>query len=46
MPGVGDLIGREAELSQLSRVLTDDTARAAVVTGEPGVGKTALIDQV
>jgi DNA-binding CsgD family transcriptional regulator/nucleoside-triphosphatase THEP1 len=41
-----DLIGRQAEFSQLSRVLTEDAERAAVVSGEPGVGKTALIDQV
>ena len=41
-----DLIGRQAELSQLSRVLTEGAERAVVVSGEPGVGKTALIDQV
>ena len=46
MPGGSDLIGRQAELSQLSRVLTEDAVRAVVVSGEPGVGKTALIDQV
>ena len=46
MPGASDLIGRQAELSQLSRVLTEDAERAVVVSGEPGVGKTALIDQV
>ena len=46
MPGGSDLIGRQAELSQLSRVLTEDAGRAVVVSGEPGVGKTALIDQV
>jgi len=41
-----ELIGRQAELSELSRVLTEDGKRAVVVSGEPGVGKTALIDQV
>jgi DNA-binding CsgD family transcriptional regulator len=41
-----DLIGRQAELSQLSRALTEDGKRAVVVSGEPGVGKTVLIDQV
>jgi DNA-binding CsgD family transcriptional regulator len=46
MPRVSDLIGRQAEFSQLSRVLTEDAERAVVVSGEPGVGKTALIDQV
>ena len=46
MPGGNDLIGRQAELSQLSRMLTEDAERAVVVSGEPGVGKTALIDQV
>jgi len=46
MPGGSDLIGRQAEFSQLSRVLTEDAGRAVVVSGEPGVGKTALIDQM
>ena len=46
MPRGCDLIGRKAEFSQLSRVLTEDAERAVVVSGEPGVGKTALIDQV
>jgi DNA-binding CsgD family transcriptional regulator len=46
MPGVSDLIGRQAEFSQLSRVLTEDAERAVVVSGEPGVGKSELIDQV
>ena len=46
MPRGSDLIGRQAELSQLSRVLTEGAERAVVVSGEPGVGKTALIDQM
>ena len=40
------MIGRQAEFSQLSRMLTEDAERAVVVSGEPGVGKTALIDQM
>ena len=40
------MIGRQAEFSQLSRVLTEDAERAVVVSGEPGVGKSELIDQV
>lgn len=46
MPVVSSLIGREAELSELNRVLTQDAERAVVVSGEPGVGKTALIEHV
>ena len=43
MPRGSELIGRQAELAQLSRVLTEDGKRAVVVSGEPGIGKTALI---
>jgi DNA-binding CsgD family transcriptional regulator/nucleoside-triphosphatase THEP1 len=46
MPTRRDLVGREAELAQLSRVLTPDAERAVVISGEPGVGKTALIEQM
>jgi DNA-binding CsgD family transcriptional regulator len=46
MPALRDLVGRNAELAQLSRVLTDGTECAVVVFGEPGVGKTALIEQL
>ncbi len=42
----GDLVGRRTELSQLIRALTEDTARAVVVCGDPGVGKTSLIDHL
>ena len=38
-------VGRQAELAQLSRVLTEKAERAAVVCGEPEAGKTALIEQ-
>ena len=46
MPARRDLVGRTAESAQLSRVLTEDTEPAVVVSGEPGVGKTALIEQL
>ena len=46
MPTSGDLVGRRTELSQLIRALTEDTARAVVVCGDPGVGKTSLIDHL
>ena len=40
------LIGRGAEEEFLRRLLTEDSARAAVVSGEPGVGKTVLIKRM
>ena len=40
------LVGRQSELAKLARLLSDDCERAVVVSGEPGVGKTALIEQV
>ena len=46
MPARRDLVGRTAELAQLSRLVTEDTEPAVVVSGEPGVGKTALIEQL
>ena len=46
MPPVTGLVGRQAELSHLIRVLTEGTQRAVVVSGEPGVGKTALIEHM
>jgi DNA-binding CsgD family transcriptional regulator len=46
MPTERDLVGRQVELAQLSRVLTENAKRAVVVCGEPGVGKTALIEQL
>ena len=42
----GGLIGRQAEAARLSRVLTEDTERAVVVSGEPGIGKTSLLEHV
>jgi DNA-binding CsgD family transcriptional regulator len=40
------LVGRRIESNRLSQLLTGGTERAAIVAGEPGVGKTALIEQV
>ena len=40
------LVGRQTESAQLSRLLTQATERAVVVSGEAGVGKTALIGQL
>jgi hypothetical protein len=39
-------VGRQAELSQLIQVLAEDADRAVVVSGEPGVGKTVLIEHL
>ncbi|MGV1006149.1 MAG: ATP-binding protein [Candidatus Nanopelagicales bacterium] len=46
MRAAGGLVGREAESAQLNRIVTQDTERAVVVSGEAGVGKTALIGQL
>jgi DNA-binding CsgD family transcriptional regulator len=46
MPTPRDLVGRQAEFSQLTQMLAEDTECAVVVSGEPGVGKTALIEQL
>jgi DNA-binding CsgD family transcriptional regulator len=46
MPGAENLLGRQPESLRLGRMLAEDTECAAVVSGEPGVGKTALIDQM
>jgi len=46
MTAVVNLVGRQAELSQLIRVLTEDTERAVLLGGEPGIGKTTLADQM
>jgi DNA-binding CsgD family transcriptional regulator/nucleoside-triphosphatase THEP1 len=46
VPTSGDLVGRRTELSRLIRALAEDTARAVVVCGDPGVGKTSLIDHL
>ena len=46
MPTDPCLIGRGRELSQLRQALTEESAPAAVLSGAPGIGKTALIDQL
>ena len=46
MRAVECLVGRQAEISQLRRVLAEDAAPAVVVSGEPGVGKTALVEHL
>jgi predicted ATPase len=38
-----DLVGRQTESAQLSQLLTEDSERAVVITGEAGLGKTSLI---
>ena len=40
------LVGRQAEFAQLSQILGDNAVRAVTVSGEAGVGKTALMAQV
>lgn len=45
MPRASGLVGRHAELSQLRRILAENTEPAVVVSGEPGVGKTALVEE-
>ena len=46
MGAAASLVGRQTESAQLNRLLTEDTERAVVVTGEAGLGKTALIEQL
>ena len=46
MPAQRDLVGRQAELTELSQVLAEDTVRSVVLSGEPGVGKTVLIEHL
>ena len=46
MPAPVDLVGRRTELTQLIQGLTENTAPAVVVCGDPGVGKTSLLDHL
>lgn len=41
---LGPLIGRESELERIIRILSRRTRRNAVLIGEPGVGKTAIVE--
>jgi len=46
MPAADDLLGRLPESLRLGRMLAEDTECAVVVSGEPGIGTSALIDQM
>ena len=39
------ILGRDTETRTLLRILTKDTKRNAVLVGEPGVGKTAIVEK-
>jgi ATP-dependent Clp protease ATP-binding subunit ClpC len=41
---LGPLIGRERELERIIRILSRRTRKNAVLIGEPGVGKTAIVE--
>jgi ATP-dependent Clp protease ATP-binding subunit ClpC len=41
---LGPLIGRERELERIIRILSRRTKKNAVLIGEPGVGKTAIVE--
>ncbi|MEO5901387.1 MAG: AAA family ATPase [Ilumatobacteraceae bacterium] len=40
----GTLVGRSAELDRIAALLADPTGGSLVLRGDPGVGKTALLD--
>ena len=42
--GYDPVIGREMEIKRLSRVLVRRTKNNPVLTGEPGIGKTAIVE--
>ena len=46
VPEIAHLLGRADEAEYLVRSLSQDTCRAVVVSGEPGIGKTALIEDL
>jgi DNA-binding CsgD family transcriptional regulator len=41
--GLGDLIGRDDELSVIGEMLRDTGGRGLLLVGEPGIGKSALL---
>ncbi len=41
---IDPIIGREAEIRRIGEILSRRTKRNAIIVGEPGVGKTALVD--
>ncbi|MFF0739669.1 ATP-binding protein [Streptomyces sp. NPDC004111] len=45
-PGDGTMVGRERELAALSAFVTAAGGRALVLSGDAGVGKSALLDHV
>jgi len=40
------MVGRDAELGQLTRLASSDRSEVAVVAGEPGIGKTRLVEEL
>ncbi|WP_214106431.1 BTAD domain-containing putative transcriptional regulator [Acrocarpospora catenulata] len=44
--GPGGVIGRDAETAQLRRAVERPGHRVALVAGEPGIGKTSLVEEV
>ena len=46
MDAVPRLVGRQTELFRLSKIFSGDTGHAVLVTGQAGVGKSALMAQV
>ena len=43
---IDDVIGREKELSRLITILSKRTKNNVIILGEPGVGKTALVEKL
>jgi DNA-binding SARP family transcriptional activator len=45
-PGPGPLVGRDAELDTVERVLAEGGGRLVLVSGGPGIGKSALLAEI